>query len=224
MEEKNNEKHPHPHRRRRRPNNGGNGNEKRGNSQEGTSRSNNGGGSNGGYTKANQNPNRSKNRNNSHNTHNSHNSHNAHSGKKQNAQASRPRKKGYQPDTGKDAIRSFILGTCEEEGPFYVFSFDRGTYKIQKGAIPVIPDPEEPDLSEDVDASADIDPNVPAEKGTSAEPAEDPLPPRKEDFFDKENAEELLLSRDKVLAYQTWNEIKRPKKGKGLKAEAKAEE
>ena len=43
--------------------------------------------------------------------------------------------RGYQPDTGKDAIRSFDLGTCEEEGKLFVFHFDKGTYTIAERVI-----------------------------------------------------------------------------------------
>ena len=34
---------------------------------------------------------------------------------------------GYQPDTGKDAIRVFDLGTYEEEGKQFLFHYDKGT-------------------------------------------------------------------------------------------------
>ena len=42
---------------------------------------------------------------------------------------------GYQPDTGKDAIRIFDLGTCEEEGKLFVFHYDKGTYTIAERSV-----------------------------------------------------------------------------------------
>ena len=47
-----------------------------------------------------------------------------------------PKKRnGYQPDTGKDAIRIFDLGTCEEEGKLFVFHYNKGTYSIAERSI-----------------------------------------------------------------------------------------
>ena len=37
---------------------------------------------------------------------------------------------GYIPDTDKQAIKQFVLGTYEEDAKNYVFSFDAGTYRI----------------------------------------------------------------------------------------------
>ena len=86
-----------------------------------------------------------------------------------NRRDSRPRDNGYQPDTDKQAIRKFILGTFEQETKNYVFSFDCGNYRIVE------------------------------KEGTE------------ENIQEKE----LLNSKDKLGAYQSWNEIKRPKKGRG---------
>lgn len=45
------------------------------------------------------------------------------------------RQSGYQPDSGRDAIRSFDLGTCESEGKTMVFHFDKGTYSIAERKV-----------------------------------------------------------------------------------------
>ncbi len=42
---------------------------------------------------------------------------------------------GYQPDTGKDAIRVFDLGTYEEEEKLYVFHYNKGTYTIAERTV-----------------------------------------------------------------------------------------
>ncbi|MBQ7506068.1 MAG: hypothetical protein IJT05_01950 [Lachnospiraceae bacterium] len=218
MEEKAAEKAPeqrkHPHHRRRRPggsnnnNNGNNSQNQKGGAGERRSQDQKRQG-NGGYTKANQNPNRSRNKS-GHNDKNSEKSHERSGERNRHSSQNRPRKKGYQPDTGKDAIRSFILGTYEEEDRFYVFSFDKGTYSIHKGAVPEIPEPEPKEEGEETNAGE--------------KPAEPALSPRREDYFNREDAEEMLVTRDKVLAYQTWNDLKRPKKGRAPKTKQKEAE
>jgi len=86
---------------------------------------------------------------------------------------------GYQPDTGKDAIRTFDLGTFEEDQKLFLFHYDKGTYSI-------------------------------AER-TAAETVQ------KEDGTEeiRYTEKEILSTRDKAAAYKAWNEMKRPKKGKG---------
>ncbi|MBQ6442468.1 MAG: hypothetical protein IJJ13_07765 [Lachnospiraceae bacterium] len=88
---------------------------------------------------------------------------------------------GYHPDTGKDAIRVFDLGTYEEEGKRFLFHYDKGTYTI---------------------AELTAGETVQLEDGT-------------EEIRYTES--ELLSTRDKAAAYKAWNEIKRPKKGKGAR-------
>ncbi len=98
---------------------------------------------NGGYTKQNQNPNTEKTGGNSGNAggsgRNRRNSHRSGRNNSENKNFSRerePKKQaGYQPDSGKDAIRSFDLGTCEDEGKLMVFHFDKGTYSIAERKV-----------------------------------------------------------------------------------------
>ncbi len=88
---------------------------------------------------------------------------------------------GYQPDTGKDAIRTFDLGTFEEDQKLFLFHYDKGTYSI---------------------AERTAAETVQLEDGT-------------EEIRYTES--ELLSTRDKAAAYKAWNEMKRPKKGKGAR-------
>lgn len=88
---------------------------------------------------------------------------------------------GYQPDTGKDAIRTFDLGTFEEEQKLFLFHYDKGTYSI----------------AERTNAET-----VQLEDGT-------------EEI--RYTEKEILSTRDKTAAYKAWNEMKRPKKGKGAR-------
>ena len=220
MEEKNTENKKNYHRRRRRsqPKNGGQNQVGQNQGAQNQSSQNQGGqnqgrqnqekigrGNNGGYT--NQIQNRPKKQG---------------GGGQENSSRERKggqnrRKRGYQPDMGKDAIRTFDLGAYTEGEDMYLFTFDRGTYRILKGKE--LPE-EEPETAEPEETT----PAGETEKGETddAETQEKPysMPGAR---FDRENAEELLQTRDKVQAYQAWNDIKRPRKGKHEK-EQKDEE
>ena len=98
---------------------------------------------NGGYTKQNQNADTEKSCGNSGNSggggRNRRNNHRSgrNTGDNRGYAREHEQKKqtAYQPDSGKDAIRSFDLGTCEEEGRMMVFHFDKGTYTIAERKI-----------------------------------------------------------------------------------------
>lgn len=136
------QKRRHYNRRRKKPSDG---------NQQGGSNTQQKSLSNGGYTKQNQNANAEKTGGNGgnngghngntggsgRNRRNNHRSGGKNNNENKNPSREREPKKqsGYQPDSGKDAIRSFDLGTCEDEGKLMVFHFDKGTYTIAERKV-----------------------------------------------------------------------------------------